>query len=121
MAMNYADRLESLHGRAVGKFGTNASEQQLYIWHNGAQIACYEANRVRSRTLIQEILMQEAAYIIHATKARFTAIPEPGDTVQVGINLATAVTLKIDDVQTTHIRPFYRLSLIDPRKATTAA
>jgi hypothetical protein len=119
--MSYASRLASIHGRARTKFGVNAAGEQLYVWHAGTQIACYQPGGSRGRALLNQLITRDETLTVHATKATFTAVPVPGDEIKMGTSLATAQTLRIDSVKTTHIRPFYEIEMIDPNVATTAA
>jgi hypothetical protein len=68
---------------------------------------------------MQSVIRDELVLVV-ATKAMFATVPKPGDSIKLGTVLATARTLRVDDVKTTAIRPFYELSLIDPNTATTA-
>jgi hypothetical protein len=120
MAGNYASRLIGVHSLCITTFGKNASGAQLYCWHDGIQITCYEPNRQRARSVVEAALMAEGESVIHATKALFATAPEAGDTIHVGTDEEDRMEYRITDVQHTHIRPFYRLTLIDPNKAETA-
>lgn len=118
--MNHAARLARAHGRIRSKFGQNEDEEQLYCWHNSTRVTCYQPGGTRARDIISQILVKNDSLTIHATKSEFTAVPVPGDSIQLGTALASARTLRIDSVRTTHIRPFYELELIDAKLATTA-
>ena len=119
--MGYATRLKNAHTRIRSTFGTNEDAEQLYVWHNNVQVTAYQPAGTRARNLIAQVLVKDDSITVHATKDEFTSVPVPGDTIKMGTTLATARTLRIDGVKTTHIRPFYELDLIDPNVATTAA
>ena len=119
--MNYAQRIAASHNRIRSKFGKNADEEQLYCWHSGRRITCYQETDRTSRALAMAVLMPEGAITIIATKSEFLSTPLAGDEILLGPRESTAQMLRIDDVSSTHIRPFYRLSLVDPNKATTTA
>ncbi len=119
--MGHASRLARLHERCRSKFGTDTDDAQLYCWHNGAQVTCYQPGGTRGRTILNQLLTRDESLVIHATKSEFTSVPVPGDTILLGTAQATARSLRIDNVKTTHIRPFYELELIDPNTATTAS
>lgn len=118
--MNYAQRRANAHARARSKFGTDADGAQLYCWHAGTQVACYQSSGNRGRALLNAILVKDETLSIIATKADFTTTPKPGDELKLGTTLATARTLRIDSVRTTHISPSYDIELLDPKLATTA-
>ena len=118
--MSFSSRLALAHGRARSKFGTNEAGLQLYCWHNGVQIDCYQPGGTRGRNILNQILVKDESMTIHATKSQFTTVPKPDDELKLGTTLASAVSLRIDSAKTTHIRPFYEIELIDPNLATTA-
>ena len=118
--MTYASRIAAAHGRIRNKFGSVTATENLYVWHSGAQIPCYESTGRNQRNLLASIVVKDETMTVHATKAAFTTAPQTGDEVKFGTTLATAVTLRIDTIQTNTIRPFYALDLIDPNKAVTA-
>lgn len=118
--MTYASRIAAAHGRIRNKFGAVTQTENLYIWHQGTQIPCYESTGRTQRDLLASIVVKDQTLTVNATKAAFTTAPQTGDEVKFGTILATAVTLRIDSIQTNTIRPFYALDLIDPNKATTA-
>jgi hypothetical protein len=107
------------HNRIRVTFGTNAEGEQLYCWHSGAQVTCNQPGGTRGRQLLQEILVKDETLTIHATKAEFTIAPKPGDNIQMGTTLATARTLRIDSVKTTHMWAHYEIDMLDPNLATT--
>ena len=119
--MTYAQRIASAHGRIRTKFGTDATGAQLYVWHNGAQIAAYQPTGKNSRNLMAQIIVKDDTVSVIATKAQFTTVPKINDEIKMGTVLATAIVYRIDSVTTTHIRPFYDLELIDPNMEVTAA
>jgi len=119
--MTYASRIAAAHGRIRNKFGAVTGTENLYVWHKGAQIPCYESTGRNQRNLLAAMVVKDETLTVHATKAAFTTAPETGDEVKFGITLATARTLRIDSIQTNTIRPFYALDLIDPNKEATAA
>jgi hypothetical protein len=119
--MTYAQRIASAHGRIRTKFGTVSDTAMLYVWHNGAQVRCYESTGRNQRNLLASIVVKDETLTVNATKAEFTTVPQTGDEVKFGTTLATARTLRIDSIQTNTIRPFYALDLIDPNKEATAA
>jgi len=119
--MSYARRLRLAHDNIRNTFGVKESGDQLYIWHTGVEIRCYQPGGTRDRTLIGQLLAKNANITVHATKEDFTSVPVPGQTVQFGTTLATALPYRIDSVKTTELRPFYELELLDTNQATTAA
>ena len=119
--MSHANRLSAAHNRIRSRFGTDTAEDQLYCWHSGAQVTCYQPGGTRGRNILSQILARDESLTLHATKSEFTTVPKPGDDLLLGTTQATARTLRIDTVKTTHIRPFYEIELIDPNTATTAA
>ena len=119
--MTYAQRIALAHGRIRTKFGTVSDTAMLYVWHNGAQVRCYESTGRTQRNLLASIVVKDETLTVNATKAEFTTVPQTGDEVKFGTTLATARTLRIDSIQTNTIRPFYALDLIDPNKEATAA
>lgn len=118
--MTYASRIAAAHSRIRNKFGAVTATENLYVWHKGAQIPCYESTGRNQRNLLAAMVVKDETLTVHATKAAFTTAPETGDEVKFGITLATARALRIDSIQTNTIRPFYALDLIDPNKAVTA-
>ena len=119
--MTYAQRIAAAHGRIRNKFGAVTQTENLYIWHQGTQIPCYQSTGRTQRNLMASMIVSNDTIIVHATKAAFTTAPATGDEVKFGTSLATAQTLRIDTVNTTVIRPFYELDLLDPNKEATAA
>ena len=119
--MLYAQRLAAAHGRIRNKFGAVTETENLYVWHKGAQVPCYQSTGRTQRNLMTAMIVNEAAITVCATKIAFTSVPVVGDEVKYGTALATAQVLRIDTVNTTAIRPFYELDLIDPNKEETAA
>lgn len=119
--MNYATRGAGIHDRCAAKFGVNADGEQLYVWHSGTQVAAYQPSGMRTRDILAMSLTRDETITVHATKSTFTAVPVPGDIIHFGTALATARRLRCTDVKTTHVRPFYELSLVDPNTATTAS
>ena len=118
--MTYAQRIAAAHGRIRNKFGAVTQTENLYIWHQGTQIPCYESTGRTQRNLLAAMVVKDETLTVNATKAAFTTAPQTGDEVKFGTTFATAATLRIDSIQTNTIRPFYALDLIDPNKATTA-
>lgn len=119
--MSYAARRKAAHDRIRVMFGTDVDAAQLYVWHNGAQITAYQSNGRRGRSILNQILVKDDTISVVATKDEFTAVPVPNDEIKMGMTLATARTLRIDTVSTTHVSPSYELELIDPNQSTTAA
>ncbi len=119
--MNYASRRSNAHSRIRSRFGSDADGNQLYCWHAGTQINCYQSNGSRGRGILNALLVKDETLTIHATKAQFTAVPVPGDEIKLGTALATARTLRVDSVRTTNVFPNYEIELLDPNLATTAA
>jgi hypothetical protein len=109
------------HDRIRDTFGVKESGDQLYVWHLGAQIRCYQPGGTRQRNLIGALLAKNNNITIHATKEDFTTVPAPGQTITFGTAVDTAATYRIDSVQTTELRPFYELELVDTNQAATAA
>jgi len=119
--MNYAQRRAATHARARTKFGTDADGAQMYVFHNGATIACYQSSGVRGRGILSQLLVKEDTLTVHAAKTDFTAVPLPGDAIKIGLTLATSRTLRIDSVNPgSTVSPSYELDLMDPNLATTA-
>lgn len=119
--MGYAARLRMAHDRIRDTFGVKESGDQLYIWHEGTAIRCYQPGGTRQRNLISALLAKNNNVTVHATKEDFASVPTPGQSIQFGTALASAATFRIDSVQTTELRPFYELELVDTNQATTAA
>lgn len=118
--MSYATLKRNAHNRIRSVFGTNADGEQLYVWHNGTQVTAYQPSGSRGRNLLASIIVKDETITVHATKAEFTSVPVPGDTLLMGTAQATARSLRIDAVKTTHIQAWYEIDLIDPNVATTA-
>ena len=118
--MNYSLRLKNLHSRCVSKFGADAAGQQLYVWHAGTRVMVYQPSGTRTRDILAQSLVRDEMINVIATKDQFTAAPKPGDVAHLGTDFSGARKLRITDVKTTHIRPFYELTLMDPNLATTA-
>lgn len=119
--MSYATRKKNAHNRIRVVFGTDVDASQLYVWHNGTQVTAYQPSGSRGRDLLNSLIVKSDTVTVHATKAEFTSVPVPGDTVNMGTSLGTARKMRIDSVKTTHIQPWYEIDLIDPNVATTAA
>lgn len=118
--MGYATRKMNAHNRIRAVFGTDASAAQLYVWHNGTQVTAYQPSGSRGRNLLATLIVRDETITVHATKAEFATAPAPGDTLLMGTTQASARSLRIDAVKTTHIQPWYEIDLIDPNVATTA-
>lgn len=119
--MSYATRKKNAHNRIRVVFGTDVEASQLYVWHNGTQVTAYQSSGSRGRNLLSTLITKDETVTVHATKAEFAAVPVPGDALLLGTTQASARTLRIDSVKTTHIQPWYEIDLIDPNVATTAA
>jgi hypothetical protein len=118
--MSYATRKKTAHNRIRSTFGVDADASQLYVWHNGTQVTAYQPSGSRGRNLLASLIVKDETITVHATKEEFTTVPVPGDTLLMGTTQASARSLRIDAVKTTHIQPWYELDLIDPNVATTA-
>lgn len=119
--MGYAARLAKAHLRIRDTFGVKESGEELFLWHQGAAIRCYQPGGTKQRSLIGALLAKNDTITIHATKSHFVSAPETGQTIQFGTTLATANSYRIDSVQTTELRPFYEIELMDTNQAVTAS